>query len=299
MRILPREKKLSHAARDAAAAAAAARPLFFFFSLTFFFPFSFFFSSLKNNNSAPRAASLASTSSIASSAPLLRTSGPASSSSSSSSSRKQQLRGASIVRAALSRKGKEETLEKLSDAFASSAVVFGVRFRGVPVKDVEALRRALPSSAKMIVCKNTLLRLAAERAGEGWEEVRPATSLENAWVFADEEAISGSVKAYLDFEKKLLEPIPKEERATSNVTGISGAVFEGKFLDGKEAKKLSTMPTKAELMQRIAILIKKVPTKVALAINAVPRKVAFGVKALADGDDDKTKLVGDVFPKAT
>jgi len=249
------------------------------------------------NDSAPRAAatSLASTSSIASSAPLLRTSGCASPS--SPSSRRQ--RGASVVRAALSRKGKEETLEKLERAFASSSVVFGVRFKGVPVKDVEALRRALPASARMIVCKNTLLRLAAERAGEGWEEVRPATSLENAWVFADEEAISGSVKAYLDFEKKLLEPIPKEERAASNVTGISGAVFEGKFLDGKEAKKLSAMPTKAELMQRIAIMIKKVPTKVALAINAVPRKVAFGVKALADGDDDKTKLVGDVFPKAT
>ena len=59
------------------------------------------------------------------------------------------------------------------------------------------------------------------------------------------------------------------------------------------------MPTKQELMQKIAVLIKRVPTKLAVSINAVPRKVALGVKALADGDDDKTKLVGDVFPKAT
>jgi large subunit ribosomal protein L10 len=244
-------------------------------------------------NSAPRAAALSSSTASIAATPLFRCAGPVSSSRPSSSNR-----GASIVRAALSRKGKEETLEKLADAFSSSAVVFGVRFRGVSVKEVEGLRRALPPSAKMVVCKNTLLRLAAERAGEGWEEVRPATSLENAWVFADEEAISGSVKAYLDFEKKLLEPIPKEERAAANVTAISGAVFEGKFLDGKEAKKLATMPTKQELMQRIAVMIKKVPTKLAVSINAVPRKVALGVKALADGDDDKTKLVGDVFPKA-
>ena len=42
----------------------------------------------------------------------------------------------------------------------------------------------------------------------------------------------------------------------------------------------------------------QVPTKVAVAIKQVPTKVAYGIKALADGDDDKTKLVGDVFPKA-
>ena len=43
----------------------------------------------------------------------------------------------------------------------------------------------------------------------------------------------------------------------------------------------------------------QVPTKVAVSIRQVPSKVAYAVKALADGDDDKSKLVGDVFPKAT
>lgn len=43
----------------------------------------------------------------------------------------------------------------------------------------------------------------------------------------------------------------------------------------------------------------QVPTKLARGINAVPLKVAYGVKALADGDDDTSKVVGDVFPKAT
>ena len=42
----------------------------------------------------------------------------------------------------------------------------------------------------------------------------------------------------------------------------------------------------------------QVPTKVAVSIRQVPAKVAYAVKALADGDDDKSKLVGDVFPKA-
>ncbi len=35
-----------------------------------------------------------------------------------------------------------------------------------------------------------------------------------------------------------------------------------------------------------------------MAIKQVPTKLAYGIKALADGDDNKDLLVGDVFPKA-
>ena len=203
------------------------------------------------------------------------------------------------VTAALSRAGKEATVAKLVDAFDASAAAFGVRFKGVSVKDVEGLRRSLPPSARMIVCKNTLVKLAAEKAEGEWEVLSPAAALDNAWIFADEEAISGSVKAYTAFAAKLQETLTKEERATVKRTTVSGGVLEGRFLTGADVESLKNMPTKAELMQKIAILIKRVPTKLALSIKAVPRKVAFGVKALADGDDDKTKVVGDVFPKAT
>ena len=79
------------------------------------------------------------------------------------------------------------------------------------------------------------------------------------------------------------------------VTG-DGPSFEA---DAADVAALKNMPTKAELMQKVAVLIKRVPTKLALAVKAVPRKVAYGVKALADGDDDTTKTVGDVFPKAS
>ena len=47
-------------------------------------------------------------------------------------------------------------------------------------------------------------------------------TLENAWVFAPEDAIADSVKAYLDFEKRLLQPIPKPERSKFKLTDISG-----------------------------------------------------------------------------
>ncbi len=163
---------------------------------------------------------------------------------------------------------------------------------------MESLRRTLPPSAKLIVCKNTLVRKAAVDAG-GWEALTPATSLENAWVFAPEDAIAGSVKAYLDFEKALHKDLTKEEKdAKVKRTDLSGGVMEASFLTSAGLRSLKDMPTKLELLTRIAVLIKRVPTKVALAINAVPTKLGRGVALLADGDEDTTKLVGDVFPKA-
>lgn len=43
---------------------------------------------------------------------------------------------------------------------------------------------------------------------------------------------------------------------------------------------------------------RQVPTKVAIAVKQVPSKLAYGIKALADGDDDTSKIVGELFPKA-
>ena len=46
--------------------------------------------------------------------------------------------------------------------------------------------------------------------------------LENAWVFASDDSIPAAVKAFLDFEKLLLEPIPKPDRPKMKLTDIPG-----------------------------------------------------------------------------
>lgn len=66
-------------------------------------------------------------------------------------------------------------------------------------------------------------KLSATQVG-GWDPLVEGLKLENAWVFASDDAIPGAVKAFLDFEKALLEPIPKPERAKFKLTDISGVV---------------------------------------------------------------------------
>lgn len=51
-------------------------------------------------------------------------------------------------------------------------------------------------------------------------------------------------------------------------------------------------------MATVAGLLKQVPIRVALAIKAIPTKLSRGIKTLADADEgDKSKLVGEVFPR--
>ena len=77
-------------------------------------------------------------------------------------------------------------------------------------------------------------------------------------MFVGEECIAESVKAYLDFEKKLKDKLPKEERATAKPTDISGGAMDGQYLTYEDVAKLKNLPNKLELIATIARLIKQV-----------------------------------------
>ena len=81
---------------------------------------------------------------------------------------------------------------------------------------------------------------------------------DNAWLFVGEECISESVKAFLDFEKKLKDRLPKEQRAKAKPTDVSGGAMDGKALSYADVQKLKSLPTKLELIATIARLIKQV-----------------------------------------
>lgn len=68
---------------------------------------------------------------------------------------------------------------------------------------------------------------------------------------------------------------------------FKSGVFGGEVLDGPGVLAISKLPTKQELMQRLAIALNSVPTKLGRSINLVPTKVGRAVKlAFApDGED--------------
>eukprot|EP00976_Prorocentrum_cordatum_P085106 1185930-Prorocentrum_minimum.AAC.2 len=62
----------------------------------------------------------------------------------------------------------------------------------------------------------------------------------------------------------------------------TAACMDGTVYQASDVTKLETLPTRLELIAKIASLIKQVPTKTALAVKAVPRKVGYAAKALQD-----------------
>lgn len=203
------------------------------------------------------------------------------------------------VQNAISRQKKEEIVADLVEKLDSSAVVLGYHHKGINVKTMTELRRALPQEAKVVVAKNTLMRLAVEKT-QGWDDFKPTLEYDNAWIFVPEDVIASTVKAFLEMEKKLDEKMPPEKRKKHEALPLTGAMMNGSagLLTWKDLDKLKKAPTKLELIATIARLIKQVPTRVAVSIKQVPTKMAYAVKALADGDDNKEAKIGDIFPKA-
>ena len=74
-----------------------------------------------------------------------------------------------VIQQALSRQAKESTVDKLVPLLEDSSVVVGLRYQGMTVKQMQEFRKSLPKEgATLLVCKNTLLRLAADKV-DGWE----------------------------------------------------------------------------------------------------------------------------------
>ena len=46
------------------------------------------------------------------------------------------------------------------------------------VKQIQDFKRSLPKETKLIVCKNTLLKRAADEV-EGWQDLKPAAKVQN------------------------------------------------------------------------------------------------------------------------
>ncbi len=65
---------------------------------------------------------------------------------------------------------------------------------------------------------------------------------------------------------------------------MDGVLYTGKGID-----EITNLPTKIELITKIAQGIKAVPTKVGLGVNAVPRKFGRAFGALTDKLKEESK----------
>jgi large subunit ribosomal protein L10 len=144
----------------------------------------------------------------------------------------------------LTRQQKEDQVTELKDKFDRATSVFVADYRGMAVKQMEALRDGLRSAeasdSEFRVAKNTVLRLAsAGSSAEGLNEHFTGTT-SIAMSFGDPVALA---KTLVDFGKE------------NDAFELRGGLLDGELLDTAGIAKLATLPSLDELRGKIVGLL--------------------------------------------
>lgn len=160
---------------------------------------------------------------------------------------------------------KKTVVGDLKQALSESQMALVIDYKGLTVAEITNLRQQLrPTGTVCKVTKNTLMRIAVADDST-WQPMTAFLSGTNAFLLVKDD-LGGAIKAYQNFQK------------ATKKTEIRGGVMEGRALSEADVKAITELPSKEELMARIAGGIKAVPTKVAVGLNAVPTQLAVGIK---------------------
>lgn len=160
---------------------------------------------------------------------------------------------------------KHELVAELKETLSKSQLAMVIDYQGLSVAEITDLRRRLrPTGTVCKMAKNTLLRIAVD-GDSNWQPMTEFLQGSSVFLFVQDD-LPGAIKAYQDFQK------------ARRKTELRGGVMEGRALTEAEVKAITELPTKEELMARLAGGIKAIPTKLAVGLNAVPTQLAVGIK---------------------
>ena len=172
------------------------------------------------------------------------------------------------------RADKVAIVTEVKERLEGSSAVMVTEYRGLTVKQLAELRRALrPAGGKYKVYKNNLVRRAADDAGIDLSEhlVGPT-----ALTFTEEtpEGDPGDVvtvaKVLRDFAKSNPDLL------------IKGGYFDGRPIDADGVKALADVEPREVLLSKLAGLMAAPMQQFAGLLQALPRDFAYGLKALID-----------------
>lgn len=161
----------------------------------------------------------------------------------------------------------QEMMEAIKADLADVQAMWVVDACGLTVKEVESLRRAIrEAGAAMKVYKNTIMRIALKEAeGPEMDDILEGPS---AFVFCNGD-VAAAAKAITEFAKG------------NDTLSVKGGMMDGKFVTAEEVAAIASLPSKEELLAKIAGAISGVARGVATSINGVPSGLAQAIKQVA------------------
>ncbi|MBV8883756.1 MAG: 50S ribosomal protein L10 [Chroococcidiopsidaceae cyanobacterium CP_BM_RX_35] len=160
---------------------------------------------------------------------------------------------------------KQTLVTEVKELLSRSQLAMVIEYQGLSVAEITDLRRRLrPTGTVCKMTKNTLMRIAVD-GDYTWQPMTEFLKGSSVFLLVQED-LKAAIKAYQDFQK------------ATKKTELRGGVMEGRALTEDDIKALTELPSKEELMARLAGGINAIPTKLAVGINAVPTQLAVGIK---------------------
>jgi len=158
----------------------------------------------------------------------------------------------------ITRKQKEEILEKAADALKGAKSTVFVNFHGLSVGDTTILRKDLrEQNIRYMVAKKTLVKRALESTKVKGDQ--PELEGELAIAYGDD-LISPAREVY-SFQKQHKDNI-----------SIIGGIFEGKYMDKEEMLEIATIPSTPVLYGQFLNLINSPIQRFAVVLDQVAQK---------------------------
>jgi large subunit ribosomal protein L10 len=162
---------------------------------------------------------------------------------------------------------KATAVAEISEQFNNSSAAVITEYRGLSVKQLTELRRALGNETTYAVVKNTLTRRAAADAGVAIDEQLLVGPTAIAFISGDPVV---AAKGLRDFAK------------ANPLLVIKGGILDGKALSADEVSRIADLESREVLLAKIAGILKALPTRAAGLFQAPLSQMARLAKALEE-----------------
>ena len=162
---------------------------------------------------------------------------------------------------------KTAAVAEISEQFTSSSAAVITEYRGLSVKQLTELRRALGRDTTYAVVKNTLTKRAVAEAGVAIDEQLLVGPTAIAFISGDPVA---ATKGLRDFAR------------ANPMLVIKGGILEGKALSADEVNRIADLESREVLLASVAGVLKALPTRAAGLFQAPLAQMARLAKALED-----------------
>lgn len=177
-------------------------------------------------------------------------------------------------------KRKQEVVEELTDKLTRSTGSFMLDYRGLSVSELTDLRRKLDdTNVELLVVKNTLLRIAADRAEKDFGDMLSGPSA-IAILFGDPVAPAKVFSDYL-----------KDHREVA----LKGGVLKGRYMTPAQIEAVSKIPPKEVLLAQMLAGFQSPISGLVGTFNGMLSSFVFTLQAVADqkgGGGDAAEAAG-------